>query len=104
MDRTNARDAELRRNQHGAKASLRYMTDHAQAIHMTLGPGESLRRHVALVYVCFYVLEGTGVVESAEEKKEIGPDTLINCPTMTPHCWYNAADRSRDKGISCQLA
>lgn len=95
METTNYSTAKVRRNQYGARTSLLYMTDHAQAVHMTLGPGESLRRHVSPVDVLFYVLEGTGVVEVAVEKDDIGPDTLIDCPRMIPHCRYNAKHSSR---------
>jgi len=93
METTNHNTAKVQRNQYGARTSLLYMTDHAQAIHMTLRPGESLRRHVAPVDVFFYVLEGTGVVDVADEKKEVGPDTLVDCPSMTPHCWHNADNK-----------
>jgi mannose-6-phosphate isomerase-like protein (cupin superfamily) len=63
--------------------------DKVQVAHITLKPGEQLKKHVTPVDVLFYVLEGTGVVEIGDEKKEVGPDTLIDSPAKIPHCWYN---------------
>ena len=62
-------------------------------MHITLEPGESLKKHITPVDVFFYVLEGTGVVEIGEERKEVGPDTLIDSPAKIPHCWYNESDK-----------
>ena len=67
-------------------------TKNAQAIHITLKPGESLKRHVTPVDVFFYVLEGKGIVEIGDEKKEVCPDTLIESPAKILHCWYNESN------------
>lgn len=40
----------------------------------------------------FYVIEGRGVVEIGDEKKEVGHDTLIESSAKIPHCWYNESD------------
>jgi mannose-6-phosphate isomerase-like protein (cupin superfamily) len=61
-------------------------------MHITLGPGQSLKRHITPVDVFFYVLEGTGVVEIGDESREAGPDTLIESPARNPHCWHNRSD------------
>jgi len=88
-----AKEADSLKNPHGVKVSKLYDTGHAQAIHITLEPGESLKKHITPVDVFFYVLEGTGVIEIGEEKKEVGPDTLIDSPAKIPHCWYNNGDK-----------
>ena len=64
----------------------------AQVVHITLNPGESLKRHITPVDVFFYVLEGKGIIEIGEEKKEVGPDTLIESPAKIVHCWYNKSN------------
>ncbi|NNK00096.1 MAG: cupin domain-containing protein [Desulfatitalea sp.] len=69
-----------------------YNTENAQAVHITLEPGEALKKHKTPVDVFFYVLEGKGVVEIGGEKQEVGQDTLINSPAKIPHCWYNESD------------
>ncbi|AXV39908.1 cupin domain-containing protein [Methanobacterium sp. BAmetb5] len=69
-----------------------YDTENAMTVHITLQPGESLKKHITPVDVFFYVLEGTGIVEIGDEKKEVGKDTLIDSPARIPHCWYNESD------------
>lgn len=69
-----------------------YDTENAIALHITLKPGESLKKHVTPVDVFFYVLEGKGIVEIGEEKKEVTNDSLIDSPARIPHCWYNESD------------
>ncbi len=88
-----AKEADLLKNPHGVKVSKLYDTEHAQAIHITLESGESLKKHITPVDVFFYVLEGIGVIEIGEEKKEVGQDALIDSPAKIPHCWYNNGDK-----------
>ena len=88
-----AKETDILNNPHNVKAARLYDTEHAQAIHITLEPGESLKKHITPVDVFFYVLEGTGIVEIGAEKKQVGPDTLINSPAKIPHCWYNQSER-----------
>ncbi|UCG38212.1 MAG: cupin domain-containing protein [bacterium] len=76
-------------NPHGVDARKLYDTEHAQAVVITLQPGERLRKHATPVDVIFFVLQGTGIVEIGEERREVGADTLIDSPARVPHCWYN---------------
>ncbi|MBW1782700.1 MAG: cupin domain-containing protein [Deltaproteobacteria bacterium] len=89
METVNSKTAPLADNPHRVKASQLYDTQHAQVVHITLEPGESLKKHITPVDVFFYVLEGKGVVEIGEEKREVEEDTLVNSPAKIPHCWYN---------------
>ena len=93
MEIIDAKSAETIKNPHNVKAARLYNTEYAQAIHITLKPGESLKKHITPVDVFFYVLEGTGVVEIGAEKKQVGPDFLINSPAGIPHCWYNQSEQ-----------
>jgi len=81
--------AEMLQNSHGVDVRKLYDTDHAQAMHIMLKPGESLKKHITPVDVFFYVLEGREVLEIGGERKEVGPDTLIESPAKIPHRWYN---------------
>jgi len=92
METVNAKTAPMIDNPHRVQVSKLYDTEHAQVMHITLKPGESLKRHATPVDVFFYVLEGKGIVEIGDEKKEVGQDTLINSPAKIPHCWYNESD------------
>ena len=70
-----------------------YDTEKAQAIHITLKPGEALLKHITPVDVFFYVLEGTGTVEIGDEKEEVYPDLLIESPAKIPHRLINQSDK-----------
>jgi quercetin dioxygenase-like cupin family protein len=65
-------------NPHKVQVGKLYDTEHAQVMHITLEPGQSLKRHIT-----------PGIVEIGDEKQEVGPDTLIDSPARIPHCWYN---------------
>jgi len=87
-----ARQAEVTPNPHNVRASRIYDTDHAQAVHIELRPGESLKRHITPVDVFFYVLEGEGIVEIGDESRAVGPDVLVESPAGIPHRWSNEGD------------
>ena len=89
MKTIHIRQAKTSPNPHGIETRKLYDTEHALVVHILLKPGESLRRHITPVDVFFYVLEGTGIVEIGDEKKEITANTLIESPAKIPHCWYN---------------
>ena len=86
---TKVTDAAKNDNPHKVDARKLYDSEAAQVIHLTLQPGESLKRHITPVDVFFYVLEGVGIVEVGDEKQEVSIDTLIESPAGIPHCWYN---------------
>ncbi len=66
-----------------------YDTESAQAVHIELKPGESLKKHITPVDVFFYVLEGKGVVEIGEEKHDVIRDKLVESPAKIPHRLLN---------------
>ncbi len=80
-------------NPHGVDARKMYDTKSAVAVHMTIKPGESLKKHATPVDVFFYVLEGEGIVEIGDEKEKVAKDTLIESPAKIPHCWYNKSEK-----------
>ncbi|RLI70864.1 MAG: cupin domain-containing protein [Candidatus Gerdarchaeota archaeon] len=79
-------------NPHGVDSRKLYSAPEASIIHLTLQPGEKLRKHKTPVHVNFYVLEGNGVVLIGDEKKAVEKDTLIESPAKITHCWYNESD------------
>mgnify|MGYP001342211529 CR=1 FL=1 len=66
-----------------------YSTEELVVTVITLQPGQKLKRHITPVDVAFYVLNGKGVVEIGEEKKEVETGTLVESPKDIVHCWYN---------------
>jgi mannose-6-phosphate isomerase-like protein (cupin superfamily) len=83
------KEVQSKPNPHGVDARKLSDKDSAQVSHITLQPGESLKKHITPVDVVFYVLEGQGIVEIGEERKEVGADTLIESPAKIPHHWIN---------------
>lgn len=77
-------------NAHAVEAKEIFESKNAQVIHMSLAPGQSLKRHVTPVDVFFYILEGKGVVEVGEETQEVERDTIIDSPKGIPHLLRNS--------------
>jgi mannose-6-phosphate isomerase-like protein (cupin superfamily) len=88
MKITKVADTDSFQNLHAVEAKEIY-DNYAQVIHMSLKPGQSLKKHVTLVDVFFYILEGKGVVEIGDETKEVEKDTLIESPKGIPHLLRN---------------
>lgn len=69
-----------------------YDKDNAQAMHITLQPGEALKPHITPVDVFFFVLEGTPDILVGEMKQTIEPNTLVESPKDIVHCLYNNSE------------
>ena len=82
-------EAEVVKNPHGVKSQKLYTSENASIMHLILEPGEKLRQHITPVDVFFYVLEGKGIIETGDEKKEVKKGTTIDSPKGIMHCWYN---------------
>jgi hypothetical protein len=80
MEIINAKNAETIKNPHNVKAARLYDSEHAQAIHITLEPGESLKKHITPVDVFFYALEGTGFSVSCSKSaaSDGSSQTVVN--------------------------
>lgn len=66
-----------------------YDQDNAQAMHITLQPGESLKPHKTPVDVFFYILEGTPDVTVGDEIVAVDKDSLVESPKDVVHCLSN---------------
>ena len=75
------------------KVDVRKLYDHnsAQAMHMTLQPGESLKPHITPVDVFFYILEGTTDVRVGDETIAVEKDCLVESPKDIVHCLSNSS-------------
>ena len=85
-------DVKSKPNPHGVDAWGISDTERAQVVHITLKPGESLKKHVTPVDVFFYVLEGTGVVEIGDEHQSVSKDSVVESPAMIAHTWKNESN------------
>ena len=79
-------------NIHSVEAKQIYETENATVIHMSLQPGQSLKKHTTPVDVFFYILEGKGIVEIGEEKQEVQKDALIESLKGIPHLLQNSGE------------
>ena len=70
-----------------------YDKDNAQAMHITLQPGEALKPHITPVDVFFFVLEGTPDILVGEMKQTIEPNCLVESPKDIVHCLYNNSQK-----------
>jgi quercetin dioxygenase-like cupin family protein len=86
---TKVYDTACFQNVHAVEAKEIYDTKGAQVIHMSLEPGQSLKKHVTPVDVFFYILEGKGVVEIGDESQEVEKDEIIDSPKGIPHLLRN---------------
>ncbi len=93
MKITYAPNAPDKPNPHNVSARPIYDSEHAMAVHITLQPGQSLKRHATPVDVFFYVLEGTGVVEIGDEREQVSRDMIIESPARIPHRLLNEGDQ-----------
>lgn len=69
-----------------------YDKDSAQAVHIKLEAGESLKPHITPVDVFFYVLEGRPEILVGNEKQSVEADCLVESPKDIVHCIYNNSD------------
>jgi len=69
-----------------------YEKETAQAMHITLQPGEALKPHITPVDVFFYVLEGTPEIRVGDEIIKIETDSLVESPKDIVHCLYNNSE------------
>ncbi|MGE0021317.1 MAG: cupin domain-containing protein [Draconibacterium sp.] len=76
-------------NPHKVAVHKMYDKESAQAMHITLQPGEALKPHITPVDVFFYVLEGTPEILVGEEKVQINANMLVESPKDIVHCIYN---------------
>ena len=82
----------IKETPHKVDARMLYDKDSAQAIHIRLNPGESLKPHITPVDVFFFVIEGTPDVLVGEEKRKIEVNSLVESPKNIVHCIYNNSD------------
>ena len=69
-----------------------YNAENAQAVHIRLEPGETLKPHITPVDVFFYILEGTPTVHIGEEAQAVPADSVVESPKDIVHYLSNSSD------------
>lgn len=86
-------ETKIKETPHKVDARMLYDKDSAQAVHIQLNPGESLKPHITPVDVFFFVIEGTPDVLVGEEKIKVEVNSLVESPKDIVHCIYNNSDK-----------
>ena len=89
---TKVRETAIAETPHKVDVRRLYDKDSAQAMHLTLEAGESLRPHITPVDVFFYVLEGSPEILIGQEKQIVEANSLVESPKDIPHCISNNSD------------
>ncbi|HOP03700.1 MAG TPA: cupin domain-containing protein [Tenuifilaceae bacterium] len=69
-----------------------FISEKVEIIHLTLKPGEVLDKHTNPFNVVFYILEGSGVVETEDESKLVEPDMTIEIQKGIPRGIKNTSN------------
>jgi len=77
---------------HNVDVRKLYDNESAQAMHISLQPGQALKPHITQVDVFFYILEGSPEVLVGQEKIQVYEDCLVESPKDIVHCLYNNSD------------
>lgn len=92
MKTTHWKNSEIKETPHKVDVRPLYDNPHAQAMHIVLQPGESLKPHITPTDVFFYVLEGSPDVRIGDETLTLEKDTLAESPKKIVHCLSNNSD------------
>lgn len=90
---TKIKETSISETPHKLDVRKLYDKDTAQAMHIILEAGESLKPHITPVDVFFYVLEGTPEILVGKEKQTVEADCLVESPKDIPHCISNNSDK-----------
>ncbi len=91
MEIRKVKEQEISETPHKVDVRKMYDHDNAQAMHITLMPGESLKPHITPTDVFFYILEGTTDVRVGEETIAVEQDSLVESPKDIVHCLSNSS-------------
>lgn len=93
MKITKVAETSIQDTPHKVDVRLLYDNETAQAVHITLQPGETLKRHITPVEVFFYILEGTPTVHIGDEEKMVEVDSLVESPKDIVHHLSNKSSQ-----------
>ena len=91
MKIVNWKNADITETPHKLDVRRLYDYDNAQAVHISLKPGEGLKPHITPVNVFFYILEGAVDVQVGDETITVERDHLVESPKDIVHCLSNSS-------------
>lgn len=93
MKITNWKEAPEKKNPHGVKVHLLYDQKDAEAVHIQLEPGESLKPHITPVDVFFFILEGNPRIHIGEEEQDAKEGDMVESPKDIVHHISNPTEQ-----------
>jgi len=93
MKIVNWKNIDIAETAHKLDVRRLYDHDNAQAVHINLKPGESLKPHITPVDVFFYILEGAVDVLVGKETITVEQDHLVESPKDIVHCLSNSSSK-----------
>ena len=93
MKITKVAETSIQDTPHKVDVRLLYDNETAQAVHITLQPGETRKRHTTPVEVFFYIREGTPTVHIGDEEKMVEVDSLVESPKDIVHHLSNKSSQ-----------
>lgn len=94
MKSTNIFSADSKENQHGVDVKMLYNRPEAQAVMISLKPGEQLKPHTTATDVFFFVYEGSATVHIANETETFESGNLIESPAGIIHWLSNESEQT----------
>ena len=85
-------DIEIKDTPHKVAVRALYSFESATFVHITLKPGETLKKHITPVDATFFGLEGNGKVQIGDEIQDITKDDLVISPKGIVHRLFNESD------------
>ena len=92
MNIINVAQQPIGENPHNVEVRKLYDYENAQAMHITLHAGETLKPHITPVDVFFYILEGIVDVRVGDETIAVEKDNLVESPKGIVHCLSNSSE------------
>ena len=84
---------QIKQSPHQVDVRALYDHDNAQAMFITLQPGEQLKPHITPVDVFFFIVEGTPSVQIGDEITQVATQMLVESPKDIVHCLFNKSDQ-----------
>ncbi len=94
MKSTHIFSADSKENPHGVDVKMLYNRPEAQAVIITLLPGQQLKPHTTATDVFFFIHEGIATVHIADESQLFESGNLVESPAGIVHWLSNESEQT----------
>lgn len=92
MKNTHFSKAPNKENPHGVDVKMMYNHPTAQAVMISLEPGQALKPHATATDVFFFIAEGTATIHIGDETESFAQGYLIESPKNILHHLSNTSE------------